>query len=133
MKTIVTVIFLVAFLSAGVIGKGKETLDTNRAVENYLSGLKSENNGLKTSCAYFLGELGGSESVIPLMSVLRNDESEDTRIMAALSLYKIGSALSINAVKQAIRFDDSERVRGLCEVFYKSYLMNKEAKYVAMK
>jgi HEAT repeat protein len=133
MKTIVTVIFLVAFLSAGVIGKGKETLDTNRAVENYLSGLKSENNGLKTSCAYFLGELGGSESVIPLMSVLRNDESEDTRIMAALSLYKIGSALSINAVKQAIRFDDSERVRGLCEVFYKSYLMNKEAKHVAMK
>jgi hypothetical protein len=42
--------------------------------------------------------------------------------MAALALYKIGDARGLYAIKQAIRFDDSERVRNLCTKFYKAYL-----------
>ncbi len=52
------------------------------------------------------------------MRMLRNAEPEDARIMAALSLIKIGDARGIYAVKQAIRFDESERVRKMCAIFY---------------
>ena len=59
------------------------------------------------------------------MRVLRNDKSEEVRISAALALYKIGTPMSINAVKQAIRFDESERVSKLASNFYSVYLRNK--------
>ena len=59
------------------------------------------------------------------MKILREDKNEEVRIAAALALYKIGSPIAINAVKQSIRFDDSERVSKLCASFYNEYLRNK--------
>ncbi len=107
---------------AGSINTEKK-VDEN-AVASLLMGLRSNNPGLQTSCAYLLGELRLTNTVIPLMRVLRNNENETVRIAAALALYKIGTPLSINAVKQAIRFDGSERVRQLAAKFYNEYLRN---------
>jgi hypothetical protein len=51
--------------------------------------------------------------------------SEELRISAALALYKIGTPISIYAVKQAGRFDESERVNKLAQNFYAEYLREK--------
>jgi HEAT repeat protein len=93
--------------------------------ENLLEGLKSDNLGLRISCAYFLGERKSSEAVIPLMSVLRNDKNAEARIMAALSLYKIGSEKGIYAVKGAAEFEEDNTVKKMCETFYKMHVMNR--------
>ena len=61
--------------------------------------------------------------LIPL-DILHNNQSEELRILAALSLYKIGDSRGIYAIKQAIKFDESERVSRLCETFYKAYLQD---------
>jgi HEAT repeat protein len=63
--------------------------------------------------------------VIPLLRILHQDENDEMRIAAALALYKIGSPIAIHAVKQSIRFDESERVSKLCASFYSEYLKNK--------
>lgn len=94
---------------------------------NLLVGLESDNFGLKTSSAYLLGEIHSSKAVIPLMKILRSDKNEEARITAALALYKIGDARGIFAVKQAIRFDESDRVSKLCRKFYNSYVNNEIA------
>jgi hypothetical protein len=44
--------------------------------ENYLVGLNSSNVGLRTSCAYFLGEMKSDKAIIPLLKLLRNGETE---------------------------------------------------------
>jgi hypothetical protein len=88
------------------------------AVKNLLMGLNSENCGLRMSSAFILGEIKAEEAVIPLMHMLRTEECEDFRIVAALALYKINNPKGIFAIKQAIRFDDSERVRKMCSNFY---------------
>jgi HEAT repeat protein len=95
------------------------------AVLSLLEGLKSENLGLKTSCAFMLGELRVSNAVIPLMKILKDDKNEQARISSALALYKIGTPLSIFAVKQAIKFDESQRVSKLATNFYNEYLRNR--------
>lgn len=92
------------------------------SVASLIQGLHSDNEGLKSSCAYWLGEYRITESVIPLQNLLNNDKSERVRISAALALYKIGTPKSIFTVKQSIRFDESERVRRLCSIFYSVYL-----------
>lgn len=98
---------------------------TENTILSLLEGLNSDNLGLRTSCAYMLGELKFSGSVIPLMQVLREDKNEEARISAALALYKIGTPLSINAVKQAIKFDNCDRVSKHASDFYNEYLRNK--------
>lgn len=115
-------------------GKHKEKTEiSHNTVESLLTGLQSENLGLKTGCAYMIGELKLTECIIPLMKILREDKNEEARIAAALALYKIGTPMSIYAVKQSIRFDENERVSRLCTNFYNEYLRNKTDEKEAIK
>ena len=65
--------------------------------------------------------------MIPLLGLLHNAECEEIRILAALSLCKIGDARGLYAVKRAAIFDDSERVKRLCDLFYKAVYSGKVA------
>jgi len=85
-------------------------------------GLNSDNLGLQAGCAYMVGELSCQRSVITLLKLLRDCPSEKLRILAALSLYKIGDSRGIFAIKQAIKYDESKRVQRMCEIYYKAYL-----------
>jgi len=85
-------------------------------------GLNSDNLGLQAGCAYMVGELSCQRSVITLLKLLHDCPSEELRILAALSLYKIGDSRGIFAIKQAIKFDESKRVQRMCEIYYKAYL-----------
>ena len=88
-------------------------------------GLETDNIGLTSSSAFYLGELSSTEAVIPLMRMLRKAEQEELRISAALALLKIGDARGVYAIKRAIIFDESERVSNMCEKFYNAYLYEK--------
>ncbi|MFZ0453435.1 MAG: HEAT repeat domain-containing protein [Ignavibacteriaceae bacterium] len=94
---------------------------------NYLEGVKAENIGLKISSSYYLGERKSRKAVIPLMSILKSDKSPEARVMAALSLFKIGDERGIFAIKQAVKFDDNEWVKKMCNIFYQMYITNNEA------
>jgi len=52
--------------------------------------------------------------------------SSAARIMAALSLYKIGNERGIFAIKQAIQFDADEQVKKMCSILYQMYSVEKE-------
>ncbi|MFI5237494.1 MAG: HEAT repeat domain-containing protein [Ignavibacteriales bacterium] len=121
-------VLFVAFLSDVSYAGGNQNekvISSQSTVSSLLNGLHSENLGLKTSSVFMIGELQISEAIIPLMKILRDDENVEARISAALALYKIGSPMSINAVKQSIKFDESERVSKLCANFYNDYQRKK--------
>jgi len=131
MKT--KIVVLAAFLLLGVSSvkilaeeRADENILTKEAVSNYLVGINSDNEGLRISCAYYLGEYKVEEAIIPLMKMLNSEKNEDARIIAALSLAKIGTGKAIYAVKQASVLDSSERVRTLCARFYSSLAMEKQ-------
>jgi hypothetical protein len=99
--------------------------------KSLLLGVESENLGLQSCAAYMLGEFCCDEAVVPLLNILHNSSYEEMRIMAALSLYKIGDSRGIFAIRQAIRFDESERVRKVCDRFYRAYLQGEEKPVVS--
>ena len=101
---------------------GNEKAAKEACYKSLLSGISSDNKGLQSGCAFMLGEVSCDKGVIPLLRILHDDAKEEARILAALSLYKIGDSRGIFAIKQAIRFDDSQRVRRLCQIFYNAYL-----------
>ena len=124
-----TILIATLFLGITVASFGNDDKNKNDVSENtiasLLEGLTSDNLGLKSGCAYMLGELKVTRAIIPLMRILHNDVNEELRISAALALYKIGTPISIYAVKQAGRFDESERVNKLAQNFYTEYLRQK--------
>ncbi len=98
---------------------------TKESTDNYLTDLKSDNLGVRVSAAYFVGEYKIESAIIPLMKMLNSEKTEEARIIAALSLIKIGTGKAVYAVKQAATMDNSERVRNLCIKFYNSYAFDK--------
>jgi HEAT repeat protein len=101
---------------------------TKDAVRNYLFDLTSNNEGVRISSAYFLGEYKVGEAVIPLMKMLNSEANEQARIVAALSLTKIKTGKAVYAVKQASILDNSQRVRNLCTRFY-LYIISEDNDY----
>ncbi len=89
---------------------------------NLMSGLASDNKGLRESAAFMLGEEKVTRAVVPLMKMLHTSDEESSRIVAALSLCRIGESRGVYAVRQAAKFDKSERVRRLCAWFYNQYV-----------
>jgi hypothetical protein len=125
-KILALTVLLVVLSSTAFAADDKSEVDVKEStIASLMEGLTSENLGLKSSCAYMLGELKVTEAIIPLMRILHNDVNEELRISAALALYKIGTPMSIHAVKQAGRFDESERVNKLAQNFYTEYLREK--------
>lgn len=107
--------------------RAKFTFNKELVEANLLTGVESTNFGLRTSAAMMLGDLKSDKAVFALMKMLREEDDERGRIVAALSLYKIGDSVGLYAVKQQARFDKSARVRKLCTLFYQESLKNATA------
>jgi hypothetical protein len=126
LERVVGVLVLLAAITSLAAGGEKNAGLTEEkyaaAVTNLLIGLQSDNLGLKTSCAFMLGELKAREAVVPLMAVLRSDQPECCRVVAALALCRIGDERGVYAVKRAVRFDVSESVQQKCAWFYDQYV-----------
>ncbi|MFC2084561.1 HEAT repeat domain-containing protein [Bacteroidota bacterium] len=114
-------------LSQDTLKTGKR-VTADMIIDNLLEGIKSENEGLKVSSSYYLGEREADKALIPLMSILHNDKLEEARIMAALSLFKIGDERGLFAVKNAAEEDQSQIVRRMCAIFYRMHLEREKKK-----
>ena len=124
------VIAFLLFLSDQIFSQGnteKNISSKDCCIKSLLQGLQSDNLGLQAGCTYMLGELCCGKSVIVLMDILHNNPSEELRILAALSLYKIRDSRGIFAIKQEMKFDESERVKRMCEKFYRAYLQGENS------
>lgn len=90
--------------------------------DNLIVGIKSDNSGLQTSCAYFLGEMNSGKAMIPLLRLAKSGATEEARIIAGLSLYKIHSKVGMCRLKELSKNDQSELVRKVFDRIYKKYL-----------
>ena len=134
MKNIISTIAIVVILLSASLPLSAKNLSTStttekitnsRIVENLLVGLKSHNEGLKLSSLFYLGNYDTENSVIELMRTLKDDSKEEARITAALSLFKLGDARGIYAVKRAAVYDESARVRKMCDNYYREFITQK--------
>ena len=99
------------------------------ALENLLHGLKSRNTGVQKSCIYFSGKYKIDKAVKSLAQIINSSSAnENIKILAALSLYEIGSDDGMYSVYQASKFNTSKRLKRKCLVLYKNYLLNKKVK-----
>jgi hypothetical protein len=99
-------------------------VEKERIEANLLRGINSSNLGLQTSSAYFLGELKSSKATIPLLKLLRDGETEEARIIAAISLYKLDSGIGMYRIKWYSVHDESDLVKRNFTRIYNTYAAN---------
>jgi HEAT repeat protein len=122
-----SLLFLVAIavtvaLATPAIGADKDEMCKSQTVASLLMAIRSDNEGLRESAAFILGEMKCTRAVVPLMQILHDAEKESTRIIAALALSRIGEERGAYAVKQAVKYDVSRHVQVLCAYFYNEYV-----------
>ena len=99
--------------------------EKERIEENFLKGVISNNSGLQISSAYFLGEMKSSKAIIPLLKLLREGETEEARIIAAISLYKLDSGIGMYRLKWYSVHEENELVKRNFTRIYNTYAANK--------
>jgi HEAT repeat protein len=113
------------FLTAAVVLSFTNTFAQDKVLTNFeviesnlLVGLEVGNDGLTSSCTYFLGELKSDKAVIPLMAILHDSDNQKLRQAAVLALYKINSDKGLYAIKQAMELDDNAQTRKISKILY---------------
>ncbi len=129
---LLAVVLFTFIVSAVSFSKGSKSINSNSSYNlieaNYMEGLKSDNLGLRMSCAYFLGEMKSPNAVIPLMKILNTENHEGIRIIAAWSLIKIGDPRGIYLVKSLSETCKDCSVQSMCAYFYYHYVLSSEGK-----
>lgn len=70
------------------------------AINNYIAGAQSDNDGLKASCIYFLGKYRVLEANSQLISEIRKTDNDNMKVLIAWSLYRIGDESCISELEQ---------------------------------
>jgi len=131
MKTLIMLMLLMLPISVTFSqGENLSSAQKSEIVDNINVGIKSENDGLRTSSADVLSDLvndnyldrsDASKSMIPLLIMLENGKSDEERISAALALYNLGNPIGIYRLRGVAAFDDNVKVSMICKNLYYTY------------
>jgi HEAT repeat protein len=103
-------IFAVNFLNNNITKTLKSDIP-ELMVKNLALGIETGNLGLRRSCIYFAGYYEIDELVEPLVKQLIKEPDSNTRILIALSLYKIGTKEAIKAIEELAKNDINPKVK----------------------
>ena len=131
MKSLMIVLVSLLFLTAGLAQEvGLQPEKKSVVVDNLTIGIESDNNGLNISAASVLYDLidegymkgdDADKTMIPLLRLLDNGETDEVRIAAALALFKLGNSIGIYKLRGVAVFDDNEKLGTICKNLYYSY------------
>lgn len=129
MKTqvLLTAVLLVAVLMGnGFAQKNSiaDVTDNKYALKNLVTGIHSENNGVKRSSIYFAGKYRIAETEGALIDQLKLETDPSTRILIALVLYEMGSEEGLMEVQKLSLIDEDAKVRRMATQIYNEYLVN---------
>ncbi len=88
---------------------------------NYMKGLISDNIGVRTSSAYFLGEMKSEKALSFLMKMFREAKTSGEKLVAAWSLLKIGDSRGVHLVKWEVDNGENKDIKDMVEWLYNDY------------
>lgn len=84
---------------------------TEQEVGNLITGIKSDNLGLRKSAIYLSGLYEISETVPALIDQLKIEENAEVKILTALVLFRLEDPRGIEAIENLYKDDQNARVK----------------------
>lgn len=101
------------------------------AIASLVTGIKSDNMGLKRNCIYFAGKYKVAEAMDALIVELEKTEDTKLKVLISLSLYMIGEEKGIDAVYKLANKDDDNYVKRMAKAIVDEYNNSKSANYAS--
>lgn len=100
---------------------------SDNAVKSLIMGIKSENPGLRKSAIFYAGQYKLEAALDCLIEELRNENDPGTKILIALSLYKIGNPIAIDYIKEIAVQDENPKVKNMFSAIYNEFILDTSA------
>lgn len=93
-------------------------------IGNLIMGITSDNPGLKKSSIYFAGKYQIEEVKEFLENELKTETDPNTKILIALSLFKIGDPQSIDFVEYLSKTESNRKVKNMFTAIVEEFELN---------
>jgi HEAT repeat protein len=134
MKNLVlTIVLLSLVLLASANAQRPERGFSVNEIKNLTTAIQSENYGLKRSAIYLAGKYEMEEVSDVLIQELKKSNDPSTRILIALSLYKIGTEAGLEAVNYLSSHDINKEVRRISVAILNQVEMEKDFRTVSIR
>ena len=137
----VTVIFILFALITAALGftndinakgiksqKSKVTIEKyelpDNAVKSLIQGIKSDNPGLRKSAIFYAGQYKLEAAVDCLIEELQKEDDPGTKILIALSLYKIGNPIAIEYINDMANYSEDTNLKNMFSAIYNEFILN---------
>jgi hypothetical protein len=118
----VMVVFFIIADSSAQTNSINEITKNKYALDNLISGIKSENCGIKRSAIYFAGKYRIAEVKEVLMEQLNSEDEACVRILIALVLYELGEPAGLLAVKNFTESTEDLKSRRMATQIYYNFM-----------
>ena len=122
---IVFVLFIISLFGGDLKAQDQNSAISGKinkkVIANFISAIKSDNEGLKRSAIYLAGKYKIGETVDELSKILSSDNSENVKFASALALYEIGDPKGLDAIFKSSLIDQNEFIKKLCASIYYDY------------
>lgn len=128
MKNLSIVTILVLLLQAGFIQAQDYThtryFKEKLYLQNLVTGIQSENTGLRRSAIYLAGKYRVAETNETLIKAMKAEIDPSTRILIALALYNIGETSGMEAILSFSHVEKDAKVKRMLTSLYDEYRNN---------
>lgn len=93
------------------VSEFSDTQWTENGIANLVTGIKSDNLGLRKSAIYLAGLYGISETVPALIDQLKKEENAEVKVLTALVLYRLEDPRGIEAIENLYKHDENAHVK----------------------
>ncbi|HPN37154.1 MAG TPA: hypothetical protein PL041_02040 [Melioribacteraceae bacterium] len=116
------IFFYLVFCATLVFAQSKNNVNKEEnKINNLITALRSDNEGLMKSAVYLAGKYKVNEVVDELCDLYKTTYNENTKYLIAISLFKIGTEKSFTAVTNLCCKDKSKKFRFIGSEIAKTY------------
>jgi HEAT repeat protein len=127
MKNLIVTLILVMTLGLTAVHAQNSALKLKKSeIGNLLTGITSDNIGLKKSAVYMAGKYEVVETAETLIGQLKVEDDASVKILIALALYRMGSEEGMEAVEILARTDSNKEVKRMSLAILNQWEEDKE-------
>ena len=132
MKKYIVFLILVFMLMLSSVLTAAEPGDrfTNRQIDNLITGIKAENNGLMRSSVYFAGKYKITQATSVLLEVFEKETEPSNIILIALAIYEIGDRDAMMKVIDTANNTQDIKIKNMLSAIALQYLAESGMQYV---
>ncbi|MCK9280010.1 MAG: hypothetical protein M0P71_05280 [Melioribacteraceae bacterium] len=112
------------YANTGITGSIKKN-----AIASLVTGIASDNMGLKRNCIYFAGKYKIAEATEALITELSKTENAKLKVLISLSLFLIGDENGMDAVYELANKDNDKYVKRMAKAIIDEYNDSKGINY----